>query len=69
MLTNEEGYDYGPSYIYTINTEKPFSVNTVFYETDGKFSGYTTTIEQEGRKVVMKKTDCAEYLGDMTAAI
>ena len=43
ILQNEGDYDYGPSYIYTINTQKPFSVNTVFYEKDGEFTGYTTT--------------------------
>lgn len=69
VLENKDDYDFGPSYIYTINTENVFNVNTVFHEKDGLFTGYTTTLFQEGRKVILEKKDCSDYLQDMTSAI
>lgn len=57
--------DYGPSADYTIDTTKTFTVVTHFDGWNGKFTGYTTVLSQNGRTVVLERSKC-EYLEDMS---
>jgi len=53
VLANNLQMDYGPSAAHIINTMKAFSVETIFHESNGVFTGYTTVLEQDGKQVVM----------------
>jgi len=55
---------FGPE--KSIDTTRTFTVVTHFIETDGKFAGYSTVLSQGGRTVVLERTDCGDYLQDMT---
>jgi len=66
VLRNNADNDFGPGQGNTINTDRPFSVETSFHESGGVFTGYTTVLEQDGRTVVLEATDCA-YLGRMSS--
>merc|ERR1712109_226953 len=65
VLTNNLQKDYGPGFANTINTMKAFSVETIFHESAGFFTGYTTVLEQDGKQVVLKSSNCS-YLSRMT---
>ena len=56
--------EYGPSKEFTINTKKPFHVKTTFLTEDGKFTGITTDVTQDG-KIITKKNDNQAYLQEI----
>lgn len=68
VLTNNVENDYGPSSSHTIDTTLPFHVKIEFHESDAEFVGYTTTLTQSNRNVVMTTGDC-DYLKNMTSDI
>ena len=57
--------DYGNGSQYTINTNSPFTVRTDFHESGGDFTGYTSTLTQDGRSIVLTTGTC-NYLNNMT---
>jgi len=65
VLANNLQMDYGPSAAHIINTMKAFSVETIFHESNGVFTGYTTVLEQDGKQVVMQSSNCS-YLNRMS---
>jgi len=58
---------YGPFDGRSINTQLPFHVKTEFHESDGDFVGYTTTLSQSDRQVVMSTGDCSWYLNHLSS--
>lgn len=56
---------YGPGAQYDINTLETFNVRIDYHDFEGHFVGYTTTIEQEGRKIELNG-DCRDYANRMT---
>lgn len=49
---------YGPGEEYTIDTTRPFHVQTEFPEIDGTLVGMVTTLQQDGRHVVLDHSAC-----------
>ena len=66
--SNNNDFDYGPGSGYTIDTTQPFHVKTEFHEEGGQFVGYTSTLTQADRTVVLSTGNCS-YLNNMTSDI
>ena len=58
VLLNIDNFDFGPGSSYKIDTEKVFNVETKFFEKNGLLDGYTTTLSQDGKSVVMAQLEC-----------
>mmetsp|Transcript_73165 Transcript_73165/g.210092 ORF Transcript_73165/g.210092 Transcript_73165/m.210092 type:complete len:656 (+) Transcript_73165:106-2073(+) len=62
---------YGPGPSFTIDTSKPFNVQTEFLEdTAGLLIGMRTTLRQSTRQVVLEHSDChSQYLAKLSDAM
>jgi len=61
---------YGPGSQYTIDTTRPFDVDTEFMKNDGVLSGMRTTLRQNGRQEVMEHRNCNKaYLAKLSDAM
>ena len=77
VLQNSVLHDFGPDPFYTIDTSKEFNVKTEFHVLNDRFAGYTTTLSQGSRKVVLNEEKCAanktpgkeDYYLDMQSAM
>lgn len=68
--TRDEPDAYGPGKGYTIDTTRPFRVETEFMESAGSFSGMRTTLRQGEHQVVLDHSSCdAEYLASLSDAL
>ena len=62
----EQAGRFGPGVSYEIDTNSVFHVKQDFHQTDGAFTGYTTTLSQGQNSVVLSSTGCSDYLGNMS---
>jgi len=65
---------YGPGPQFTIDTRKPFAVQTTFngsmHSLPPRFTGLTTRLQQAGRELVMHHSGCSKgYLETMASAL
>eukprot|EP00443_Scrippsiella_acuminata_P096046 CAMPEP_0115607112 /NCGR_PEP_ID=MMETSP0272-20121206/18342_1 /TAXON_ID=71861 /ORGANISM="Scrippsiella trochoidea, Strain CCMP3099" /LENGTH=793 /DNA_ID=CAMNT_0003042789 /DNA_START=1 /DNA_END=2382 /DNA_ORIENTATION=+ len=61
---------YGPGSEYTIDTTRPFDVDTEFLKNDGVLSGMRTTLRQDGRQEIMEHSNCNKaYLAKLNDAM
>merc|ERR1719195_43080 len=68
------GNAYGPGPQFTINTRRPFAVQTTFHGSmhsqAPRFTGLTTRLQQAGRELVMHHSGCSKgYLETMANAM
>ena len=68
VLTDMPSGIYGPG-SSTIDTNQVYHVKQDFLEDSGAFTGYVTTLSQDGRETVMSSTpaNCGSYLGNYSA--
>jgi hypothetical protein len=64
--THSNAYGPGGS---EIDTEQPFHVKTEFHEDNGVFIGYSQTLTQGVRSIVMASGDCRQYLQHMSSDV
>jgi len=70
QTTRTKADAYGPGSEYTIDTTRPFDVDTEFLKNDGLLSGMRTTLRQEGRQEVMEHRNCNKaYLAKLSEAM
>ena len=55
---------YGPG--ASIDTNQEFHVRQDIHESDGSFTGYTTTLSQGDNSIILSSTTCGGYLNDMS---
>lgn len=68
--TNEKHGSYGPGSRYTIDTTRPFRLETEFPAEGGMLLGMRAVLRQDERRVVLAHEDCdREYLAALTAAM
>jgi len=68
--TRERSGAYGPGSQHSIDTMRPFDVETEFLTKGGALSGMRTTLKQRDQRVVLDHSDCNEgYLAKLTDAM
>ena len=53
ILTDQPSGVFAPGSSSGIDTTRPFHMKQEYHETSGQFAGYTTTLSQDGRQVVL----------------
>ena len=66
VILEQPSGSYGPGSATGIDTNQEFHVKQVFHESGGSFTGYTTTLSQGSKSVTMSKSDCSDYLANMS---